>query len=1013
MLLVSFFIASSLLVPREETITLEPGRLEYLLAYPYIVKNSVSISPSPDSGWLIRDSKLILDKTPVDSLTVVVSYKTLADALYEFSVYEPSSQSRFDSTALKSSEPESVNTGNLGVHGSKTFSLSVTNKGAGDLKQGLTVNLSGNLAGVDVKGYITDEEASFVPEGTTEKIEDFDRINILLSQEKWKLGAGDLDISYPLAGYSPIERRIKGATGEISFGKNTALLAFGIEGTKRGSSGIEPIDGKRGPYFIGRTDSEQPLIPGTEKIWLDGRLLARGRDKDYVIDYATGEVTFSNTLKLESRSRIEAEYVYAGNDYTADNELAGFSSGPLSFFFYREAESRNHLLYSWSAEQQAILDTATSYEAVLPGASFVGEGNGSYFQIGNHYEWVGPGEGDYDVAFRSVDSAAGDYVLNPDSGFFIYAGPSSGNYRAEILTPLPESEELLGLSFDKRFGPASILLSATGSRKMPNLYNTANAMFGHSHQAGFDLRFDRVNLYLTHILQTEHSWLPVEKINANKTDRWNIDTLSSSFNEQEAGVEWSPIDSLSIRVKTGHLWSDSNAWRAESSVRFKFADIYADWLASRWRIRTNLYPRFGFLTPVAGFSWSRYTGKLPNSQAFEPLAGFGITPLPNLSIKTTLSRRIDQKDSAGNKTWLDTLYYDRLALEGTWITDRLETSLVTGFERFIPLGDSNIQAFFGDLRFTYSPSARTKFWLDLSQHLASSLNVRIDYLPVEPGTGDYSKDSTTGEYVADDGGDYKQVVIRETAGTLTLQRFASLGTDLNLNFLRLWTTMDYRSTDSANNLNASSRITILPASDYFSLILYPSYRNQLFPAWGGLRERLESWNVDAEIRSRVHRQYLLRLKASAMNEVRTRAETPLRSRNQWSIALEPILDFWARLEPSLGFGYLVAEEPLYFPELGQIDIQRVWLGVQAEKPCKSWRFKAGFLLTQRQSDVAEDLLPYLISKDNPPGLTPSWNAGIERSLGKGISVRLSYDGALYPDTRGLENKFELSAGMYF
>jgi hypothetical protein len=171
--------------------------------------------------------------------------------------------------------------------------------------------------------------------------------------------------------------------------------------------------------------------------------------------------------------------------------------------------------------------------------------------------------------------------------------------------------------------------------------------------------------------------------------------------------------------------------------------------------------------------------------------------------------------------------------------------------------------------------------------------------------------------------------------------------------------------------------------------------------------------VDAEIRSRVQKQYLLRLKVSAMNEARTRADIPLRTRTLWSVALEPILDFWLRLEPSIGFGNLAAEEPLYFPELGQIDIQRVWLGLQAEKPFKEWRFAAGFLLTQRQSNVAEDVLPYLISNDDPPGLTPSWNAGIERSLGKGISVRLTYDGVLYPDTRGLENKFELSAGMYF
>lgn len=128
----------------------------------------------------------------------------------------------------------------------------------------------------------------------------------------------------------------------------------------------------------------------------------------------------------------------------------------------------------------------TSSEAVVPGGVYVGTGSGSYLLSDDHYIWAGQGQGDYDVSFRLVDSTYGDYVLNPDSGFFIYTGPGAGNYKAEILTTLPGRQEALGVSFRKVLGAFGIDLSAAGSRLTSNLYNDTSFALGHAHRLGVE-----------------------------------------------------------------------------------------------------------------------------------------------------------------------------------------------------------------------------------------------------------------------------------------------------------------------------------------------------------------------------------------------------------------------------------------------------------------------------------------------------------------------------------------------
>jgi hypothetical protein len=304
----------------------------------------------------------------------------------------------------------------------------------------LNLQVSGKLTPeIDMVMAATDNNIPFQADGTTAQLQEFDKVFIQLNNYNTKLIVGDYQLSRPQNSYfMNFYKRTQGAylentyrdsslkkplnfktqiSGAVSRGKFSRQVFFGVENNQ-------------GPYRLRGADNEPFIIvlSGTEKIYIDGKLLQRGQENDYIIDYNTGEVTFTARQIITKDKRIVAEFQYAERNYARSlfyfgEEVSG-KKAKVFFNFYNEQDNKNRpLQQTLSQPQKNILigigDTLD--KAYYPGieeATF----NSS------------------DVFYRRTDSLVNGVLFNdvyvystdPDSAKyrlkFSFVGAGKGNY---------------------------------------------------------------------------------------------------------------------------------------------------------------------------------------------------------------------------------------------------------------------------------------------------------------------------------------------------------------------------------------------------------------------------------------------------------------------------------------------------------------------------------------------------------------------------------------------------------
>ena len=334
----------------------------------------------------------------------------------------------------------SASQGNVDIFGSSnlrkngSISRGVTFGNNQDLAVNSTLNLelAGDIApNLKILASVSDNKLPIQPDGNTNKLQEFDQVFIQVYNDNFKIIAGDFWINKPQGYFMNYKKRAQGLYGEYSW-KPTEKSTWSVQGSGALSKGkfarqvVPGVEGNQGPYRLRGNENEPFIIvlSGTERVFVDGKLMERGQEFDYVINYNTAEIVFTSRKLITKDARIVIEFQYSDQNYVRSLVQGGAKYESEKFRFWLNAYSEQ------DAKNQAV------QQDLSPKQKFMLSQIGDSLELARVSSLDSVGFQENQNLYKLIDSLAMDsilvYSVNIDSAFyratFVYVGPNKGNY---------------------------------------------------------------------------------------------------------------------------------------------------------------------------------------------------------------------------------------------------------------------------------------------------------------------------------------------------------------------------------------------------------------------------------------------------------------------------------------------------------------------------------------------------------------------------------------------------------
>ncbi len=612
----------------QDSLTIDPATLRIL--EPQDAKVQAVLEPSgtkmtfrADSS--LPDSILISYRVFPFNLSQRVFHRNLS--AYDSSRYYVDPMRRNGAGRYYEQKEELFKTPGLNKTGTISRGVSFGNNQNLFVNSALNLQMEGKLSqDVSILAAISDQNIPVQPEGNTQSLQQFDRVYIQLSAKGVTLTAGDVLLRNKDSYFLRYLKNVQGAFAEASYaplpeGKATTSVGAAVSKGKFNSLFVTPQEGLLGPYKLTGPNGERFIIviSGSEKVYLDGRLLTRGFNYDYVIDYNQAQITFTNQILITRFSRIRVDFEFSDKNFSRTTLVASHyqSYKKLNGFFnyYSEKDNPNNPITAQLSNDDVnvlkrIGDTLS--EAYATGAVLTTFSSDlvlykrtdttlSYAPIIYTYAPIDPGVPVYQVTFSDLGVGNGNYIQSTsvaNGKVYVFTAPvngvKQGQYEPIRQLPVPNKKQLYNFGLNYEIGKnEKVFVEYAVSDNSQNLFSTVDSYddVGQALKVGYGTKGKDIGLPNDYKIvgSLDYEYLskyfrPIDRFRPIEFDR---DWGTTQYTTWSQALAPSADDNV-ITANAGVAKNKDNQWMNRYSYRQK------EGFVSGYQYQGNLSKRLGF-----------------------------------------------------------------------------------------------------------------------------------------------------------------------------------------------------------------------------------------------------------------------------------------------------------------------------------------------------------------------------------------------------------------------------------
>ncbi|MDR2237718.1 MAG: hypothetical protein LBE92_16470 [Chryseobacterium sp.] len=469
--------------------------------------------------------------------------------------------------------------GELNSKGSIIRGITFGNNQGQSVQSSMDLQISGRLSkDVTILASISDHNLPIQADGYTQTLEEFDKIYMQLNiKEKSILRAGHLDLLEAKSYFSKYQRRSMGLQFQTELGTENKTLvdvSMGVARSEFHRVRFQGVEGNQGPYRLTGKNGEQfiTLISGSEQVFIDGILMKRGENQDYIINYNTGEVTFTSFRPIFQQNFITISYNYTNRNYSRylftgklEHQREKFKVG-LNWFMENDNKNAPLALNLSEEDQKVLADAGNDPNLMYAPSGVVTEYdvNKILYRLnpnGNFYEFsTDQNETLYQVSFTYFGVNLGDYKITQTTNngrVFEYVGANMGDYRAVRKLPAPQKSQVFSLNSEYLLNEGKIGVDFSLSNYDVNLFSSKDSdqNIGYAYRVFGNKSF------------TKNGWKGTPSFEYQYIDKQFH--ILDRINDVEFSRDFNLAQEFNQRTQNRFIFSFLNKWNNKSTLNYR------------------------------------------------------------------------------------------------------------------------------------------------------------------------------------------------------------------------------------------------------------------------------------------------------------------------------------------------------------------------------------------------------------------------------------------------------------